>query len=95
MKKLKLQKKIEASKVLLENDIPLKVKKPKSTKINFDEDSTDSSEDSPEEKEELNPKRKSKTQPAKQWGTSTRNKKSIKPQQVVNEIQEYTTPSFF
>ena len=95
VEKLKLQKKIEASKVLLENDIPLKVKKPKSTKINFDEDGTEDEEDTPEEDPEPKPKRASKVQVVKQWGTSTRNKKSIKPPQNVNESHEYATPAFF
>ena len=94
VEKLKLLKKIEASKVLLENDIPLKVKKPKRTTINFDEDG--SSDDETTEEEEK-PKRVPKVQQVpKQWGTSTRNKKSVKPVQVVNnESNNYEQPTFF
>ena len=94
VEKLKLLKKIEASKVLLENDIPLKVKKPKRTTINFDEDG--SSDDETTEEEEK-PKRVPKVQQvSKQWGTSTRNKKSVKPVQVVNnESNNYEQPTFF
>ena len=74
---MKLIKKIEASKILLENDIPLKVKKSPKTTLNFDEDAT---EDSEESEEEEKPKKTSKTKKTveKEWGTSTRNKKSIK-----------------
>ena len=94
VEKLKLLKKIEASKVLLENDIPLKVKKPKRTTINFDEDG--SSDDETTEEEEK-PKRVPKVQQvSKQWGTSTRNKKSVKPVQVANnESNNYEQPTFF
>ena len=94
VEKLKLLKKIEASKVLLENDIPLKVKKPKRTTINFDEDG--SSDDETTEEEEK-PKRVPKVQQvSKQWGTSTRNKKSVKPVQVANnESNSYEQPTFF
>ena len=77
LEKLKLIKKIEASKILLENDIPLKVKKSPKTTLNFDEDAT---EDSEESEEEEKPKKTPKTKKTveKEWGTSTRNKKSIK-----------------
>ena len=71
VEKQKLNKKIEASKLLLENDVPLKVKKPKSTTINFNDDADSDPEDDTEEE----PVRKA---PAKVWGTSTRNKKSVK-----------------
>jgi len=71
VEKQKLNKKIEASKLLLENDVPLKVKKPKSTTINFNDDADSDPEDDTEEE----PVRK---EPAKVWGTSTRNKKSVK-----------------
>ena len=71
VEKQKLNKKIEASKLLLENDVPLKVKKPKSTTINFNDDADSDPEDDTEEE----PVKKA---PAKVWGTSTRNKKSVK-----------------
>ena len=70
VEKQKLIKKIEASKLLLENDVSLKVQKPKSTTINFNEDSDSDPEDEPE------PEAPKKA--AKVWGTSTRNKKSVK-----------------
>lgn len=91
VEKQKLLKKIEASKLLLENDVKLKaqkVKKPKGTIVDFnnfpEEDSSDDSEEEPE--------------PVKKpWGTSTRNKKSIKkPPQPVKIVQaKYETPVFF
>ena len=92
VEKQKLLKKIEASKLLLENDVKLKaqkIKKPKSTIVDFtnfpEEDSDDDSEEEPE------PVTK---QP---WGTSTRNKKSVKkPPQPVKIVQaKYEAPVFF
>jgi hypothetical protein len=92
VEKQKLVKKIEASKLLLENDVKLKiqkVKKPKGTIVDFnnfpEEDSDDDSEEEPE--------------PVKKhpWGTSTRNKKSVKkPPQPIKVVQaKYETPVFF
>ena len=74
---MKLIKKIEASKLLLEHDIQFKVKKAQKKTLNFDDvDSSDESTESEEEepKKEIKPKKD-----VKQWGTSTRNKKSRKP----------------
>ena len=86
-------KKIEASKLLLENDVKLKIKKKtkklKGTTVDFnnfpEEDSDDDSEGEPEPV---------KKQP---WGTSTRNKKSVKkpPQPVKIVHAKYDTPVFF
>ena len=76
--------------MLLENDIPLKVQKPKSTTINFNEDSDSDPEDEPEPEE---PKKA-----AKVWGTSTRNKKSIKKEQHVIKVVDaykYDEPAYF
>ena len=75
--------------MLLENDVSLKVQKPKSTTINFNEDSDSDPEDEPE------PEAPKKA--AKVWGTSTRNKKSVKRE--VKEIKvvetKYEEPSYF
>lgn len=98
VEKQKLVKKIEASKLLLENDVKLKAsksksKKPKSTTVNFNnfqkhvsDNESDDSDDSDSEEE---PK------PVKQWGKSTRNKKSVKPVQVVKTEPKYIQPTFF
>ena len=92
VEKQKLVKKIEASKLLLENDVKLKiqkVKKPKGTIVDFnnfpEEDSDDDSEEEPEPV---------KKQP---WGTSTRNKKSVKkPPQPIKVVQaKYEAPVYF
>jgi hypothetical protein len=90
VEKQKLIKKIEASKILLENDVPLKVSKPKSTTINFNEDTDSDTEDEPEEP----PVRK---ETAKVWGTSTRNKKSIKKENQGIKIVDvkYQEPEYF
>ena len=75
--------------MLLENDIPLKVPKPKSTTINFNDDSDSDPEDEPEPEE---PKKA-----AKVWGTSTRNKKSIKKENQGIKIVDvkYQEPEYF
>ena len=76
--------------MLLENDIPLKVQKPKSTTNNFKDNSDSDPEDEPEP-EELK-------KAAKVWGTSTRNKKSIKKETHVIKVVEankYVEPVFF
>ena len=90
VEKQKLVKKIEASKLLLENDVTLKVSKPKSTTINFNEDTDSDPEDEPEEP----PARK---ETAKVWGTSTRNKKSIKKEVKSIKVVEakYQEPEYF
>ena len=89
VEKQKLIKKIEASKLLLENDVSLKVQKPKSTTINFNEDSDSDPEDEPE------PEAPKKA--AKVWGTSTRNKKSVKREVKGIKVIEtkYEEPSYF
>ena len=89
VEKQKLIKKIEASKLLLENDVSLKVQKPKSTTINFNEDSDSDPEDEPE------PEAPKKA--AKVWGTSTRNKNSIKKEVKGIKVVEtkYEEPSYF
>lgn len=97
VEKQKLVKKIEASKLLLENDVKLKAsksKKPKSTTVDFNNFSNHDSEDSEDsdDSDEEEPEQK----PVKQWGTSTRNKKSVKkPVQVVKTESKYIQPTFF
>ena len=94
VEKQKLVKKIEASKLLLENDVKLKIqktKKPKGTIVdfnNFPEEDSDDSDDSEEEPEPV------KKQP---WGTSTRNKKSVKkmPQPIKVVEPKYQSPVYF
>ena len=92
-------KKIEASKLLLENDVKLKAqklkKKKNGTTVNFNNFSNHDSEDS-DDSDDSEPEPVSKPV-TKQWGTSTRNKKSIKnvtqPTKVVES--KYHKPTFF
>ena len=100
VEKLKLVKKIEASKLLLENDVKLKAQKPKSTTVKFNDFSNYESDDSDYDSE---PEPQAVTKPVaklvKQWGTSTRNKKSVK--NVTQPIKEnavesnYQEPVYF
>ena len=87
VEKLKLVKKIEASKLLLENDVKLKAQKPKSTTVKFNDFSNYESDDSYYDSE---PEPQAVTKPVaklvKQWGMSTRNKKSVK--NVTQPIKE-------
>ena len=87
VEKLKLVKKIEASKLLLENDVKLKAQKPKSTTVKFNDFSNYETDDSDYDSE---PEPQAVTKPVaklvKQWGTSTRNKKSVK--NVTQPIKE-------
>ena len=82
---LKLE--IEASKLLLENDVKLKAQKPKSTTVKFNDFSNYESDDSYYDSE---PEPQAVTKPVaklvKQWGMSTRNKKSVK--NVTQPIKE-------
>ena len=100
VEKLKLVKKIEASKLLLENDVKLKAQKPKSTTVKFNDFSNYETDDSDYDSE---PEPQAVTKPVakivKQWGTSTRNKKSVK--NVTQPIKEkavesnYQEPVYF
>ena len=87
VEKLKLVKKIEASKLLLENDVKLKAQKPKSTTVKFNDFSNYETDDSDYDSE---PEPQAVTKPVaklvKQWGMSTRNKKSVK--NVTQPIKE-------
>ena len=98
VEKQKLIKKIDASKLLLENDVKLLPKKPKKITVQFSkfqkvesesEDKETKSDDEPAPKPEV-----------KQFGTSTRNAKSVKkpmqPPKPVKLVQpEYKEASYF
>lgn len=87
VEKLHLVKKINASKLLLENDVKLQPKKPKKIVVDFSrfkkqELESDSEDDSSSGSEGPGP-----LPDQKQWGTSTRNAKSNKPNKPVKPVK--------